>query len=284
MRTVNSVVDLRHEINIWRKEGQRIALVPTMGHLHDGHIQLIKKAASLVDRVVVSIFINPTQFNDEKDFNAYPATLEADSCKLAEAEIDVLFAPATDELYPFGLTAGLQVSIPGLSDILEGESRPGHFIGMTTIVSKLFSAVMPDIAVFGEKDFQQLLLVQRLVADLCLPIEVIACPTQREADGLAMSSRNSYLNDSERKQAVLLFQLLTQLKEQLLSGARDYLYLCKNVFQQLQEAGFRPEYVEVRRAQDLSKAGSDDRDLLVLASAWLGSARLIDNLRITLKD
>jgi len=255
-----------------------------MGNLHDGHLQLVKKAASLADRVVVSIFVNPTQFNDAKDFDAYPVTLEADSHRLVEAGVDLLFSPTTDELYPFGFKTGLQVSISGLSDILEGESRPGHFVGMTTIVSKLFNAVMPDIAVFGEKDFQQLLLVRRLVADLCLPVEIIGCQTEREEDGLAMSSRNSYLNSSERKQAAVLFQLLNELKEQLLNGTRDYRYLCRHMYQQLLEMGFRPEYIEVRHAQDLAEPDSTDRDLVVLASAWLGSARLIDNLRITLND
>jgi len=282
MQTINSVAALRTKITAWRQQGQRIAFVPTMGNLHDGHLKLVEKAASLAQRIVVSVFVNPTQFNDEQDYNAYPITLEADSGKLAEAGIDVLFAPTVDELYPFGLQAGIQVSIPGLSDILEGESRPGHFVGMTTIVSKLFNAVMPDIAVFGEKDFQQFLLVQRLVADLCLPIEVVACPTQREDSGLAMSSRNSYLNDSERKQAALLYQLLDELKEQVLGGASDYSRLCQKMHDQLLDAGFRPEYVELRCAKDLSKASSCDRDLVVLASAWLGSARLIDNLRITL--
>jgi pantoate--beta-alanine ligase len=283
MQTAQTIAHLRSTVDQWRARRERVAFVPTLGNLHQGHIQLMKRAARAADRVVVSVFVNPLQFGPREDFAAYPRTLKQDSLTLAENGAHLLFAPAVEELYPFGIEQTVRVEVPGLSDILCGAARPGHFTGVATVVAKLFNAVRPHAAVFGEKDYQQLLVVRRLVADLCLPIEILAVPTVREADGLAMSSRNQYLTPEERRRAPLLYQTLHWIAAQLTAGARDYDGLAAQGSATLRENGFNPEYVAIRRAADLGEPDAAESKLIVLAAARLGSTRLIDNAAVTLK-
>ncbi|NOX75938.1 MAG: pantoate--beta-alanine ligase [Gammaproteobacteria bacterium] len=287
MKIIHSVAELRRQVMSWRAAGERVALVPTMGNLHVGHLQLVEAACCNADRVVVSIFVNPMQFSDASgnggDFEHYPRTFDADCAKLAAA--DVVFSPTVDAVYPNGLDAETRVEVPGISDILCGEYRPGHFVGVATIVAKLFNMVQPDVALFGEKDFQQLLVIRRFVADLCFPVKIIGVPTHREADGLAMSSRNQYLSRDERRHASILYQTLQSAQQQLIAGERDPAVIRSRAFVQLEAAGFRPEYVEVRRKQDLRIAKESDaaEELVIIAAAWLGRARLIDNISIPLR-
>ncbi len=279
MIVVEDVAGLERALAGWRRADRRIALVPTMGNLHDGHLALVERAAERGERVVVSIFVNPTQFDDPEDFARYPRTLEADLGRLAGTACDLVFAPSSDELYPFGRSAAVRVSVPILSDGLCGACRPGHFDGVATVVCRLFNAVRPDLAVFGEKDLQQLRVIERLVADLRMPIGIVGVPTVRESDGLAMSSRNAYLGDDERRRAAGLYRTLCRIRDELLAGRREIDELEAAGRAWLSEAGFRPEYVEVRRWSDLGPPVGEG-DLVVLAAARLGSARLIDNLRI----
>jgi len=284
MQTVHTIFHLRSTVDQWRARRERVAFVPTMGNLHDGHLQLVKQACQAADRVVVSIFVNPTQFGKNEDFATYPRTLKQDSLKLAEDDVHLLFVPEMEEIYPYGIDNGVRVEVPGLSEILCGASRPGHFTGVATVVAKLFNVVRPHVAVFGEKDYQQLLVVRRLVADLCLPIEVIGVPTVREQDGLAMSSRNHYLSPEERAMAPALYRTLQWVGERLTAGIRDFDSLTVQAMALLTESGFRPEYVAIRRAEDLALPQTLDSDLIILAAASLGKTRLIDNLAMTLKD
>lgn len=279
MQILSQTPDLRMTLQDARRSGQRIAFVPTMGNLHEGHLQLVQHARELADIVVVSIFVNPLQFNDAEDFRAYPATLARDQQQLQAAGVDCLYTPTVDAIYPYGMVQSVRVEVPGLSDLLCGAFRPGHFVGVTTVVTKLFNLVRPDVAVFGEKDYQQLLLIQRLVTDLALAIDIVGVDTVREPDGLAMSSRNAYLKDAERQQAAALYHVLSELQQQYRQGCRDFAKLEQAAMSGLSEAGFRPEYVAIRRNEDLAEADHDD-ELRVLAAAWLGSARLIDNLRL----
>lgn len=282
MQTVHTIAQLRPTVDQWRSRRERVAFVPTMGNLHEGHLQLIKRASRAGDRVVVSIFVNPTQFGRGEDYDSYPRTLKQDSLKLAENGVHLLFAPDAAEMYPLGADYTTRVEVPGLTDVLCGGFRPGHFTGVATVVTKLFNAVRPHVAVFGEKDYQQLLVVRRMVADLCLPIEVIGVPTVREADGLAMSSRNAYLSTEERELAPALYKTLCWAAECLAEGggAQNLSGQARN---RLEEAGFVPDYVAVRRADDLSEYSAADAKLVILAAAWLGKTRLIDNLPVTLK-
>ncbi len=282
MDTEHAIPALRARIVDWRARGQRIALVPTMGNLHAGHLSLVEAAQARAERVVVSIFVNPMQFNDKQDFASYPRTLEDDRRKLEDIPVDLLFLPEQAALYPRGLESSTRVTVPGLSDILCGAFRPGHFAGVTTVVCMLLNIVQPDLAVFGEKDFQQLLLIRRMAHDLHLPVEIVGMPTRREEDGLAMSSRNHYLTPEERRRAPALFQMLSRARETILqhSGACDFRDLEADAMERLRDRGLRPEYFSVRRAADLALAGPEDKDLVVLAAAWLGSARLIDNVRV----
>ncbi len=282
MDTEHAIPALRARIADWRARGQRIALVPTMGNLHAGHLSLVKAAQAQAERVVVSIFVNPMQFNDKQDFASYPRTLEDDRDVLSETATDLLFLPEQAALYPRGLESTTRVTVPGLSDILCGAFRPGHFAGVTTVVCMLLNIVQPDMAVFGEKDFQQLLLIRRMVHDLHLPVEIVGAPTLREADGLAMSSRNHYLTPEERSRAPALYQALDRARAAILeqSGACDFRALEAESMELLRDHGLRPEYFSVRRTADLALAGPEDEDLVVLAAAWLGRARLIDNLRV----
>lgn len=284
MLTVSNISKLREVLGQWRAGGERIALVPTMGNLHAGHLQLVEAAKAQASRVVVSIFVNPLQFDCEHDLRAYPRTMEEDGQRLAEMGVDLVFVPASSEIYPRGMETATQVDVPGLSRILCGASRPGHFRGVTTIVTKLFNMVQPDVAVFGEKDYQQLLLIRRLVVDLNIPVEIVAVAIVRESDGLAMSSRNSYLSADERRQAPLLYQALEELAMAIQGGAREYSKILERAKKNLIDYGYIPDYLSILRQGDLSDAGPQDRALVILAAAWLGKARLIDNVVLHLKD
>ncbi len=275
---------VRELVGSWRLTHRTVALVPTMGNLHQGHLSLMKIARERADRVVCSIFVNPTQFGAGEDFASYPRSLAEDESMLAEQGlVDLVFAPDEKDIYPFGSEAAVKVSVPQLCGELCAASRPGHFEGVASVVLRLLGIVAPDVMVLGEKDYQQLVLLRRMVRDLQLPIEVVAGSTWRERDGLAMSSRNRYLSTSERRTAPKLHGELQRVREALLDGERDLRAVETQASRALQDAGFDPEYVEVRRAGDLSRPNgleSADDDLIVLAAAWLGRARLIDNLRI----
>lgn len=280
METVTTIAAVRKRVRHWREEGSRVAFVPTMGNLHPGHVSLIEMARQHGDRFIASIFVNPMQFGPNEDFAHYPRTPSQDATMLAEAGCDLMFMPDVVEIYPNGSERATRVEVPGLSSILDGEFRPGHFEGVATVVAKLFHIVEPDVAVFGEKDFQQLTVIRRMVTDLCLPIGIIAAPTVRDPDGLAMSSRNQYLTDEERGRAPLIHQTLRAAVERLRAGDRDFAGIERSGLETLERAGFRPDYFSVRRADDLSTPKADTRHLVVLTAARLGRARLIDNLQV----
>ena len=279
MQTIRSPRSLRRALASWRDDGQRIALVPTMGNLHRGHLSLVELARRHADRVVVSLFVNPTQFGPSEDFAAYPRTMSRDRRVLREAETDMLFSPDASAMYPFGPELMTRVEVPGLSDDLCGSSRPGHFAGVTSVVCRLLNIVQPDLAVFGRKDYQQLLIIQRMAADLHLPVEIRSGPTQREPDGLALSSRNQYLSDSERASAAGIYRALRDCRQALRAGERRFRRLETAGRRSLESAGLRPDYFAVR-APDLSLPGPATRSFVVLAAAYCGRARLIDNLSV----
>lgn len=281
MITLHKIDQLRRQVALWRQAGQRIALVPTMGNLHTGHLQLVDRARQLADRVVATIFVNPLQFGQGEDFESYPRTLEDDSQKLEEYATDLLFAPAVSEVYQRPQTEQTIVRVPGLSDILCGQFRPGHFAGVATVVCKLFNMAQPDVAVFGEKDYQQLMVIRRMVEDLQIPVQIEGMATVREADGLAMSSRNGYLTVEERAKAPVVYQVLTQTAEALQAGDQDFKSLEESAWNSLENAGLRPDYFQIRRAQDLQSPDKEEKDLVILAAAYLGAARLIDNKTVT---
>jgi pantoate--beta-alanine ligase len=280
MECVARPAALRERLSAWRREGRRIALIPTMGNLHAGHLALIHRGRALAERSVVSVFVNPTQFVAGEDFDRYPRTPEADQRLLREAGVDLVFAPETGDLYPQGLDGGTRVEVPALDHILCGAARPGHFTGVATVVTKLFNLTLPEVAVFGEKDYQQLVLIRRLVADLSMPVSIESVPTVREVDGLAMSSRNRYLGPQERALAPGLYRALRHAAERLSSGGTDVAGIEAEGFSALRALGFRPDYFAVRRGDDLLEPRPGDAGLVVLAAAWLGSTRLIDNLAV----
>ncbi len=281
MRVTGSIPELRTLIADWRRQRQRVAFVPTMGNLHAGHLGLVEKAREISDRVVASIFVNPLQFGPAEDFDTYPRTLEADTAVLRAQGTDLLFAPAPATMYPLDSRRTTRVEVPDISEILCGEFRPGFFVGVATVVAKLFNLVQPDVAVFGEKDFQQLVIIRRMVTELDWPIEVVGVPTVRETDGLAMSSRNAYLRPEERAVAPRLYAILCDLAERLRGQSGEFQSLEADAMRRLAAAGFRPDYVSVRRRADLARPDARDRKLVVLAAAWLGDrARLIDNISI----
>lgn len=277
MKTETTITGLRGALRAARKAGQSIAMVPTMGNLHSGHLTLVREAGRRADVIVTSIFVNPTQFGVNEDFDKYPRTLAADSAMLAEAGCSLLFAPENREMYPDGRSQSTTVSVSGITDILCGASRPGHFTGVATVVSKLFNIVQPDMALFGEKDYQQLAVIRRMVRELCFPVEIIGVPTVRADDGLALSSRNGFLSPEERRLAPQLYQTLRNLRDAVQGGQRDYAMLAAAGLAHLAKCGFSPDYLEVRRS-DLEPAGAGDTALVILAAARLGSTRLIDNL------
>ncbi|ENW4943239.1 pantoate--beta-alanine ligase [Salmonella enterica] len=268
---------LRQHIRRLRLEGKRIALVPTMGNLHDGHMKLIDEAKDRADVVVTSIFVNPMQFDRPDDLARYPRTLQEDCEKLNKRKVDYVFAPAVEEIYPQGLEGQTYVDVPGLSTMLEGASRPGHFRGVSTIVSKLFNLVQPDIACFGEKDFQQLALIRKMVADMDYDIEIIGVPIMRAKDGLALSSRNGYLTAEQRKIAPGLFKVMSSIGEKLQAGERDLDEMIAIAAQELNEKGFRADDIQIRDADTLLELTENSKRAVILMAAWLGQARLIDN-------
>lgn len=280
METITHLAALRARRDAWRRAGEAVALVPTMGNLHRGHLSLVDLARQHATRTVVTVFVNPTQFGPNEDFAAYPRTPAPDAGLLAAAGADVLFLPGVDEVYPAGTEAATRVEVPGLSDILCGAHRPGHFAGVTSVVARLLNMVEPDVAVFGEKDFQQLSLIRRMVADLHFRVRVLGAPTLREPDGLALSSRNQYLTPAERQVAPALQATLVSCAAALTAGRRDYAALEAEALSTLMAAGFRPDYVAVRTLAGLRLPAPADQGLLVLAAATLGRARLIDNVQL----
>ncbi|PKM30078.1 MAG: pantoate--beta-alanine ligase [Gammaproteobacteria bacterium HGW-Gammaproteobacteria-12] len=282
MNTVKTLRELRAAVAQARAEGKQIGFVPTMGNLHAGHVSLVEIAAQRADFVVASIFVNPLQFGAGEDLDTYPRTLAADQEKLLAAGCHLLFHPDVAEIYPHGMGDQTRVSVPGVSEGLCGASRPGHFEGVATVVTKLFNMVQPDLAVFGEKDYQQLAVIRALVQDLNMPIQIIGAPTQRAEDGLALSSRNGYLSDEQRAAAPALYRGLQTISEELRRGARDYPRLIDNTQAQQRAAGFVPDYLEIRNALNLRPAQLDDQHLVILTAAQLGSTRLIDNLVVEL--
>ncbi|MBL1457418.1 MAG: pantoate--beta-alanine ligase [Methylophaga sp.] len=283
MQIVESILSLRGQIKTWRAEHQTIAFVPTMGNLHEGHISLVKKAQTLADKVVVSIFVNPLQFDDKQDLANYPRTLQADIEKLTQVGCNLLFTPDNEVMYPQGKDFHTFIHVPGMDDKLCGLERPGHFDGVATVVTKFFNIVQADVAVFGEKDYQQLLLIRKLVADLNLPIKIVGAATVREDNGLAMSSRNQHLNETLKQQAAALYSNLLELKRQLESGNQDYSALLSQAHTQLTASGFTLDYIDIRRAEDLRLANPEvDKELRLLAAGRVGSVRLIDNIACNL--
>ncbi len=276
-------IDMRRWAREWRAQGQSVVLVPTMGNLHEGHLSLVRLARNVGDRVVVSIFVNPTQFGPSEDFGAYPRTPDDDREKLAaEGVVDALFVPGEPEIYPFGLDEAVRFEMPALARELCGASRPGHFDGVAAVVCRLLNIVEPNALVLGRKDYQQLVLIERLVADLGLGVHVASGATRRHEDGLAMSSRNRYLTAEERQRAPALYTALCEVREAVRAGARDFAALEAAASERLGAHGFEPEYVEVRRVEDLGApaATAGPGELVVLAAARLGAARLIDNAMI----
>lgn len=277
MNTLNNLDALRSQLRQWRQAGQRIALVPTMGNLHAGHYSLIELARQHADRVVASIFVNPTQFGPGEDFERYPRTPEADAAGLAAAGCDLLWLPPQEAMYPLGLAQAVNIRVPGITELLDGAHRPGHFDGVATVVTRLFNQVQPDVAVFGRKDYQQLAVIRHLVQDLAFPIAIVPAPIRREADGLAMSSRNQYLNPAERAKAPLIHQTLQTMRAQLLQGAA-LAEVQDAALAALRAAGFAPDYAVVLTPQFTPPAPHTNGPRVALIAARLGSTRLIDNL------
>jgi pantoate--beta-alanine ligase len=283
MQVIQTITALRAQVKAWRQQNLSVALVPTMGNLHEGHLSLVKRAQTSVDRVIVSIFVNPLQFDDASDLDAYPRTLQDDIQKLIAMDCDVAFTPSAEVMYPQGMDEHSVVSVPGMDDKLCGKHRPGHFDGVATVVSKLLNMAQADIAVFGEKDYQQLILIQKLAADLNIETTIVGHETQRERDGLAMSSRNQYLTQSERVKAGNIYKVLCGVAEKLTNEEHiDFEKLESDAMAQLDELGFQTEYVEIRNAVDLALATSDDKSLRIFVAARLGKARLIDNIACNL--
>lgn len=277
MLIIETLPLLRQQIRRLRMEGKRVALVPTMGNLHDGHMKLVDEAKARADVVVVSIFVNPMQFDRPEDLARYPRTLQEDCEKLNKRKVDLVFAPSVKEIYPNGTETHTYVDVPGLSTMLEGASRPGHFRGVSTIVSKLFNLVQPDIACFGEKDFQQLALIRKMVADMGFDIEIVGVPIMRAKDGLALSSRNGYLTAEQRKIAPGLYKVLSSIADKLQAGERDLDEIIAIAGQELNEKGFRTDDIQIRDADTLLEVSETSKRAVILVAAWLGDARLIDN-------
>ncbi|MBL1142942.1 MAG: pantoate--beta-alanine ligase [Proteobacteria bacterium] len=282
MQQVSKIKRLREQLADVRRSEKTIALVPTMGNLHDGHLSLVKQVQERADFVVVTIFVNPTQFVEGEDFDSYPRTVDADLKQLDLLNVDLVFTPDSNEIYPEANNVTTEVTVPELDAIYCGQFRPGHFKGVATVVTKLFNIVQPDIAIFGKKDYQQLLVIHNLVKNLCLPIEIIGSETMREEDGLAMSSRNQYLSESEREQAPLLYKILNEIALNIEKGAKNYEKLEKEAIFSLKQAGFRPEYLKICDSETLKSP--IERELVIIAAAWLGKARLIDNVAVQTYD
>jgi pantoate--beta-alanine ligase len=280
MQIIHEINAVREMIQCAQQNHKKIALVPTMGNLHAGHLALVKRAKELADYVVISIFVNPLQFAPHEDFASYPRTLKEDSEKLANLNIDLLFAPSISEMYPMGKENHTQIYVPALSDEFCGKSRPGFFHGVATVVTKLFNIVTPDIAIFGEKDYQQLLVIKKLVFDLQLPIEIQSIPIVRDKDNLALSSRNQYLSPEERELAPFLYAVLNKTGEKIKQGNKDFSALEKEVQKSLINAGFKFDYCGIRSADNLQAITADTQHIIILAAAWLNKTRLIDNVLV----
>jgi pantoate--beta-alanine ligase len=283
MQLINKILDLREIRRTWQNSAKVIAFVPTMGNLHQGHLNLVREAKKQADIVVVSIFVNPMQFGPDEDLEAYPRTLQNDSRLLESLGVDVLFMPNASDIYARGLEQQTFVEVPGLSYMICGASRPGHFRGVATIVCKLFNMVQPNLAFFGEKDFQQLQVIKAMVTDLSMNLKVFGVTTTREDDGLAMSSRNQYLRGTDRNLAPTLYEKMQQLASEIQTGRRDFSKLTQEYKSQLSKLGFNPDYLEIRNAENLLQPSHEDQDLVLLAAAFLGKTRLIDNLQISLQ-
>jgi pantoate--beta-alanine ligase len=280
MKAVARPAELRQILAEWRGEGQRVAFVPTMGNLHAGHGHLVREASKRADRVVVSVFVNPLQFGPKEDFDRYPRTPEEDGALLKGLNVDLLFSPSVPDMYPRGRNSSTLVDVPDLSGILCGEFRPGHFVGVATVVAMLLNLVQADCALFGEKDFQQLTIIRRMAEDLLMPTEIIGVPTIREADGLAMSSRNRYLSATERVIAPQLYATLSATRAALASGKSGIEAVEAQGRTILTSHGFRPDYFSVRDAVTLQVPGPETLERVILVAAWLGRARLLDNVRV----
>jgi pantoate--beta-alanine ligase len=283
MQTLERIAEVRQQVREWHEDGLTVGFVPTMGSLHAGHMSLLAAARFRADRVIASVFVNPLQFGPGEDFERYPRTPADDSRLLEEESCDLLFLPAVAEIYPQGRSSATLVSVKPLAEILEGAHRPGHFDGVATVVAKLFGIVQPEVAVFGEKDYQQLAIIRRMVLDLDIPVEIVGAPTVRSPDGLAMSSRNRYLSDAERARAPRIYAALRAAAERLHAGERDYAALSAWGSGELRATGMLPDYFEVRDALSLLAPEPDSRELVILTAARLGRARLIDNLRLALR-
>lgn len=281
MQITDNITTLRESINLWRKQGLKIAFVPTMGNLHQGHIALVDKAKTIADKVVASIFINPMQFGANEDIDSYPRTLLDDQEKLIASGCDLLFTPTASTIYPKGLENQTFVEVPDISDGYCGESRPGHFRGVATVVCKLFNIVQPDLACFGLKDYQQVQVIETMVDDLSMPIEIVALPTVREPSGLALSSRNNYLTAQEKLIAPTLYQNIQWLANAIKDN-KDFMALTKQAAKQINQAGLKTDYIHVCHAKTLQAATANDKELVILAAAFCGKARLIDNILVSL--
>jgi pantoate--beta-alanine ligase len=281
LETVTTIAAVREHVRAWHRAGLRVAFVPTMGNLHDGHVSLIEAARRHGERFVASIFVNPMQFGPNEDFAHYPRTPREDERMLSDAGCSLMFTPDVTEIYPHGSARASRVEVPALSRILEGEFRPGHFEGVSTVVAKLFHIVEPDVAVFGEKDFQQLAVIRRMVEELCMPVQIIGAATVRAADGLALSSRNQYLTPAERALAPRIYAELQAAAQRLKAGDADFAGIEGTGLRSLESAGFRPDYFSVRLAADLSPPAPGASELVVLTAARLSRARLIDNVQVT---
>ncbi len=281
VQIIRTKEELRDTLDVWRHHDDHVALVPTLGNLHMGHSSLVDTAREHAERVVVSVYVNPTQFGPDEDYEDYPRTLERDTRRLRKVGADVLFVPEDDTIYPFGHDCATIVSVPGLTENFCGAHRPGHFDGVTTVVARLFALVQPDVAIFGQKDYQQQLVIRFMAEDLSLPIRIVTAPTVRADDGLAMSSRNAYLTDEERPVAPRLYETLQAIGTELQNGKRDFAALEATGLEKLKASGFRVDYLAVRRAENLAVPDRDCDELVVLAAAWLGRARLIDNVVVT---
>lgn len=277
MQTFADISALREQIKQYKREGRRVAFVPTMGNLHEGHLTLVRKAREEGNVVVVSIFVNPMQFDRADDLNNYPRTLDEDLSKLNAEAVDLVFTPTPEIMYPQGLEKQTFVEVPGLSHMLEGASRPGHFRGVATIVAKLFNIVQPNVACFGEKDFQQLAVIRQMVNDLCMDIEIVGVPTVREMDGLAMSSRNGLLTLDERQRAPVLARTMRWISSALRGGRDDYSSIIEDASDQLRAAGLQPDELFIRDAKTLQLISNETTQAVILVSAFLGKVRLIDN-------
>ncbi|WP_117233694.1 pantoate--beta-alanine ligase [Vibrio maerlii] len=282
MQTFADVVELRDQIKQLKREGRKVAFVPTMGNLHEGHLTLVREARKHADIVVVSIFVNPMQFERADDLANYPRTLEDDLAKLNGEGVELVFTPTPEVMYPEGLDKQTSVEVPGLSTMLEGASRPGHFRGVATIVTKLFNIVQPDVACFGEKDFQQLAVIRQMTLDLCLDIEIIGVSTVREMDGLAMSSRNGLLTIDERQRAPVLARTMRWISSAIRGGRDDYASVIEDAEDQLRAADLQPDEIFIRDARTLQPVGTETTQVVILMSAFLGKARLIDNQTLEL--